>query len=235
MSYSTLKKKERQEIFTLFLYHDKLKFNEIEKKTKIRSNTLAYHIKEMQKDSILEKKGEYYFLTDTAEKLIPIFSNTASAPVATIVVIVMHHNKILMIKRNKRPYKDYWSLIGGKIHLDESIEESSLRIVKEKTGIDAEFISVNAMMQERIVEGSDVKHNFLIVCTQLKAKNNLAKEKDAGEPRFFTRGQIDKLQVLPTDHWLIKNRINKNIDMREMLVEKKEDEIIKFRIRKVRS
>ena len=67
-------KKEREEIFRLFLNCDRLKFSDIEKALKIRSNMVSYHIEQMQKEKLLEKKGEYYFLTAGADKYSDIFS-----------------------------------------------------------------------------------------------------------------------------------------------------------------
>ena len=39
----------KKEILQLFLYNDKLKFNEIEKSLKSRSNKVAYHLKNLIK------------------------------------------------------------------------------------------------------------------------------------------------------------------------------------------
>ena len=51
MKYTgSLVKKEREEIFRLFLERTKLKFSEIERLTGIRSNMVSYHIEKMQKE-----------------------------------------------------------------------------------------------------------------------------------------------------------------------------------------
>jgi two-component system alkaline phosphatase synthesis response regulator PhoP len=68
MDNKLLAHKERALIFQQFLNNYKLKFNEIEKKTKIASNKVAYHLNAMQKDLLLEKKNDYYQLTKNAEK-----------------------------------------------------------------------------------------------------------------------------------------------------------------------
>ena len=73
MNSKILEKKERAAIFKQFLDCYKLKFNEIEKATKISSNTLAYHLNALIKENILEKKNDFYILTKNAEKYIPLF------------------------------------------------------------------------------------------------------------------------------------------------------------------
>ena len=93
------------EILELFLYNNKLKFSEIEKSLKERSNKLAYHLKKLVKEGVIEKKGEHYKLSEAAEHLIPYLSNKKA--VLPVVLIALEKNKkIFLYKRKKRPYKD---------------------------------------------------------------------------------------------------------------------------------
>ena len=56
MKYSSgLAKKEREEIFKLFTENRRLKFSEIEKNIKIRSNMVSYHLEQMQKEGLLQR------------------------------------------------------------------------------------------------------------------------------------------------------------------------------------
>ncbi len=43
--------------------------------------------------------------------------------------------KILLIERNEEPFKDWWALPGNLVHIDESIDQSAKRILKELTGL----------------------------------------------------------------------------------------------------
>jgi len=212
----TLSKKERSEIFKLFLKNHKLKFNEIEKSLKIRSNMVSYHLTSMVKDGLLVKKGEYYYLTSHAEKYIPIFSDIFGmdvGPIPVVLIAVICHKKILLVKRNKRPYKDYWSMIGGKILLHENLREASIRKVKEKTGLDSEFISLNNIMHERVEGDGDVKHSFILMFTKIHVDDVKFKESAAGELKWFDIASIDKHKdtIIPSDYWLIKHSLNKKM------------------------
>ena len=98
MKYSgSLVKEERARIFKLFLNNQKLKFSEIEKETGIRSNMVSYHIEKMQEENLLEKRGEYYYLTKNAEKYIPIFSNIVGEELSPLPVIL-----VALVNKNKR-------------------------------------------------------------------------------------------------------------------------------------
>lgn len=234
MKYSgSLVKKERELIFKLFLDRNKLKFGEIEKEIKIRSNMVSYHLEKMQKDGILEKKGEYYFLTKTSERYIPIFSNMVGAelsPLPVILIAVMNKNKILMIKRNKRPYKNYWSMIGGKMLLEESFESASLRQAKEKTDLDSKFISINSVLHERVEGDNLIKHSFILFFTKVKTNQSKFKETRHGTLKWFTIKQLAKEKVIPSDFWLIKNKINSRLDVKSAYMNENEGELSSFRI-----
>ena len=209
-------KKEREEIFKLFLNDSKLKFNEIEKAIKIRSNMVSYHLDKMQEEGILEKKQEYYQLTKDAEKYVPIFANIIGkklSPVPVILVAVINNNKILMIKRNRRPYKDYWSMIGGKMLLNEDFKQSSIRIVKEKTGLDAEFISFNSIMQEKVKTNNEVKHNFILFFTKTGVDKEKFSNSEHGELKWFNIEDLNPKNTIPSDYWLLKNKFSANIEV----------------------
>ena len=48
--------------------------------------------------------------------------------------------QVLLIKRDEYPYKGKWSVPGGFVKMDESLEEGALRKLKEKTGIENVYL-----------------------------------------------------------------------------------------------
>ncbi len=220
----TLAKKERQAIFKLFTEKDKLKFNEIEKAIKIRSNMVAYHLEKLQKEQIIEKKGEYYSLTKNAEPYLSIGSELNPLPI--VLVALMNNEKILLMKRNKRPYKDYWGLIGGKMLLNESFQETSLRLIKTKSGINGKFESINSIMHER-VEGDDIiKHSFILFLTQISTDETKFRTSEYGELKWFNLNELKN--IIPSDLWLIKNKLNKNMDIKNAYMHENQGRLTSF-------
>jgi 8-oxo-dGTP diphosphatase len=66
--------------------------------------------------------------------------------------------KLLLLEREKEPFKNKWALPGGFVHIDETIEECAKRILIEKAGIKNVFIEqlytfsdVNRDPRERII------------------------------------------------------------------------------------
>lgn len=219
MKYSGgLVKKERELIFKLFIDKTRLKFNEIEKAIKIRSNMVSYHLEKMQEEGLIEKNEDSYQLTKEAEKYIPIVPHITGEklsplPVVLVALINKEDNKILLIKRNNRPYQNYWSLIGGKMLHEESFEETSKRLIQTKTRLDAEFISINSVLHER-VEDDIIKHSFILFFTKMGTEETELKFSRYGELRWFNIEDIDEEDIIPSDLWLIKNKLNETIDVR---------------------
>jgi ADP-ribose pyrophosphatase YjhB (NUDIX family) len=231
----SLSKKERSEIFKLFLENHRLKFNEIEKSLKIRSNMVSYHLTSMVKDGLLVKKGEYYQLTEHAERYIPIFSDIYGSdvgPLPVILVAVMHKNKILLVKRSKRPYKDYWSMIGGKMLLHEDAREASVRKVREKSGLDSKFVSLNNIMHERVEGNGIVKHSFMLFFTKVDSKGAKFEKSSSGELRWFSMAQIDRIKMIPSDQWLIKNSLDKRMKIPHLYMHEKDGVIESHKLMK---
>ena len=55
---------------------------------------------------------------------------------ATIFTIDKGNVKVLLIKRNNEPFKDFWSLVGGAVYNNETLDDAMRREIKEKTGLE---------------------------------------------------------------------------------------------------
>lgn len=236
MKYSgSLVKEEREKIFSLFLEKEKLKFADIERAIKIRSNMVAYHLRQMEKEGIIKKKQEFYVLTENGEKYLPIFSHVTGkeiGPVPVILVAVVHNDKILLVKRNKRPYKDYWSMIGGKMKIHEDFDEASVRLVKEKTKLDSEFVSLNAVLHEK-VRGEGIKHSFILFFTVVKIKKQDSLK--GQNLQWFKKEKTLKQETIPSDYWLIKHKLNKKVNIVSAEMKDEEGKIKDFKTRDINS
>lgn len=228
-----LEKKEREIIFKLFLENAKLRFNAIEKALKIRSNMVSYHLERMQHEGLVNKEGEYYCLTRKAETYLPIIQHVVGeelSPLPVVLVALMNKDEILLIKRNRRPYKNYWGLIGGKMLLEESFKETGVRLVKEKSSLNAKFVSINSILHERVKGDSVIKHCFILFFTKMIVKETNFKESMHGRLKWFKIKDIGKEKIIPSDLWLIKNNLNSRTDIKNAYITEDEGELSSFRI-----
>jgi len=190
-------------ILKLFQYEEKLKFSDIEKALKIRSNKLTYHLKKLTKTGVLKREGKYYSLTETSEKIIPFLSE--KKPIIPVILIKIGDEKnCFLYTRKKRPFKDKLSLPGGRLLLSESIPKTVSRIMKENFNINAKLTKIHSVSIEHLKKKKRIIQTDIVlyVSAETKEKINLT--------------DIDKnrKKIITSDHHLIKNDSNKKIDIK---------------------
>jgi 8-oxo-dGTP diphosphatase len=73
-------------------------------------------------------------------------SMTVADPVPAASVAVFRHGELLLIRRGKMPYLNYWTLPGGVLEPNETAEEAARRELAEETGLvagDLHFVTLH--------------------------------------------------------------------------------------------
>jgi len=192
-----------KEILKLFLKENKLKFNEIEKSLKTRSNKLNYHLKKLISKGILEKEKEFYKLPETSEYLIPYISEKNS-PLPVILILIGNKQKAFLYKRQKRPYKNFLSLPGGRILIREKISDAVKRILKSKHSINATLQKINSVSLEHVCKNKKIIHSFILIFVTAKTKDKIE----------LTNVIQKKSKIIPSDYKLILNDSNKKTTLK---------------------
>lgn len=105
--------------------------------------------------------------------------------------------KVLLIKRSIDPSKGMWALPGGFIRYDENIEDASLRVLREHTGVKGLYMQqlgafgdVNRFPDKRVIT--------LVYYAFVKpGQYNINPGQDASDARWF---DVYSLPELPFDH-----------------------------------
>ena len=188
-------------ILETFLHNYKLKFNELQKATSIRSNKLAYHLNKLQEEGVIEKDNENYQLNKIHESKIPFISKHQS-PLPVLLILIKNKDKVFLIKRNKRPYKEKLGLPGGRILLNETISEATKRIMKDKFDIKVNLDKVNSVSLEHVKNNEEKTiHSFVLFLVTAKTNQELE----------MTNPKEVKDKIITSDYWLIKNNSEKEI------------------------
>ncbi len=190
-----------RKILDLFLYNNKLRFSEIEKALKIRSNKISYHLSNLIKKKILIKKDFSYELTEDFEYLIPYLSDK-QAVLPVILIHLCDKRKVFLYKREKRPYKNFLSLPGGRILVGESIKNAVKRIMKEKFNINANLKGIKSVSLEHISNKKKIMHSFLLILVSADTKDEVN----------LTEVNKNRKKIIPSDYKLIKSDGKININ-----------------------
>ncbi|MGM5485337.1 MAG: NUDIX domain-containing protein [Nanobdellota archaeon] len=125
---------------------------------------------------------------------------------------VYNGDDILLIKRNKQPFKGKWALIGGKLETGESIPEAAVREVKEETGLDTEFIGIKGVYNE-VADVEGERRGFLFILCEVRAENRRVTESREGSLSWFSVLPED---MVPQDRWRLSN--NSEVDIPELRI-----------------
>ena len=195
-----------KKILNLFLFSHRLRFSEIGKNLRIRSNKLAYHLKGLVKRGVLAKEKDTYLLSEASEYLIPYLSKKKSV-LPVILIHIGDKKRAFLYKREKRPFKGYFSLPGGRIIIGESIPSAAKRIMKEKFSIDIKFKKINSVSLEQVRKNNRTIHSFLLIFVSASANKSLN----------YLDIKNNKKQIIGSDYHLITNNSELRTEIRQIL------------------
>lgn len=131
-------------------------------------------------------------------------------PVPVVNCVIIEDNKILLVKRNNKPFIGYWGMPGGKIEFAEHIEKAAVREFKEETNIDTEFEKLCGIASEIIYEKGEGKlHSILFIC-KLNHLHTDIKETKEGKLKWVEINNLEKEKIIPSDILMIKEFVLKN-------------------------
>ena len=61
-------------------------------------------------------------------------------PICCVDLIIVHKNKILLLKRKNPPLKNEWWIPGGRLYKNELLKDAVKRKAREEAGIDVEIV-----------------------------------------------------------------------------------------------
>ncbi len=123
-------------------------------------------------------------------------------PKVTVDAVIIREERILLIKRNKNPFKNKWALPGGFVEYGEKVEDAIIREVLEETGLKVEIKKLFGVYSN---PGRDPRgHTITIVYLTNVIGGELKSDDDTCDAKFF---ELEKLPKLAFDHNLIINNV----------------------------
>ena len=127
-------------------------------------------------------------------------------PVVAVGAVVIHQNRVLLVRRGKQPAKGDWAIPGGRVELGERMQAAAAREVMEETGVSiqpGELIYYFDTIQPD--EEGKIQFHYVIfdfMATYLSGEP--VPQDDALEARWIAPTEINTLRLNPRTQDLLK-------------------------------
>lgn len=119
----------------------------------------------------------------------PIPEPGPQRPSATVGVVCLRGDQVLLIKRGNPPRQGQWSLPGGRLEWGETLKAGALRELAEETGVTAQILGlidvVDGLFTSRTT-GETTRHYVMIDYAARWLAGEAVAGDDAAEARFFS-------------------------------------------------
>jgi 8-oxo-dGTP diphosphatase len=117
-------------------------------------------------------------------------------PIVGVGGVVIHRNRVLLIRRGNEPLKGEWSIPGGTVELGEDLAGAVRRELREETGLDVEPGQMLEVFDRIMREGRRVKYHFVIADYVCRLKGGrLRPASDVLDARWVRREDLSKYNL----------------------------------------
>ena len=120
-------------------------------------------------------------------------------PRVGVGAVILHEDKVLLVRRGKAPSFGKWSLPGGLVELGETTREAIAREIVEECGIKIRIVDVAGVIDRIVRDDADRVHYHYVLVDYLAYPDSLDVEagSDAAEAQWFEMGRLAGLDTTP--------------------------------------
>ncbi len=118
-------------------------------------------------------------------------------PRVGVGAVVLHENRVLLVKRGNAPGAGKWSLPGGLVHLGETTGEAVVREVAEECGLTITVAGVTGVV-DRVVrdDAGRIRYHYVLVdYLAVPDSTRVVPGSDAADVRWVEIDRVAELDV----------------------------------------
>ena len=122
------------------------------------------------------------------------------APLVGVGAVVVHENRVLLVRRGSEPLKGHWTLPGGVLEVGETLAAGVVREVREETGLEVETDELVEILDRIHREGVLIRYHYVIADYLCRVTGGeLRAASDAAGVRWVERAEWNSHSALVLD------------------------------------
>lgn len=139
-------------------------------------------------------KNKYWLLDEDFNSIY------SKVPRLNVDLLIRKDGGIILVQRSIEPYLDYWHLPGGTVYKNETIEEASIRIAKNETGLGVNFVKCLDYMEFPNENRAPINtHTISIVIEVIVVSGDLIHDKNAKDIKIISH--LSDASPVVTEHF----------------------------------
>jgi len=129
------------------------------------------------------------------------------APRIISAVVLMKEDKVMLVKEVLEDYNEHWIFPGGGVEFGETLEEASIREIKEELGLDVkikEFLGF-----KEIIRTQFNYHTVIFFFIAEPLNGDITRIEKVLDARYFTLSEALGLSIVDSARWAIEELIKK--------------------------
>jgi 8-oxo-dGTP diphosphatase len=118
-------------------------------------------------------------------------------PVLGVSVAIWRSHRVLLVRRGHAPFKDHWSLPGGRVEWGETLQDAARREIAEETGLAIGPLKLVETLDMIDATKDAVRGHFVVVVFTASANGMAIAASDAAETGWFTEAELAALPTTP--------------------------------------
>jgi 8-oxo-dGTP diphosphatase len=119
-------------------------------------------------------------------------------PKPAVGILLERRGKLLLVRRERAPYKGYWDIPGGFVEAGEAPPKAAAREAKEETGLRVKIDGIVGAYPGRYSDSGGDDHTFNVYFAAHPVGGREMAGDDAAELRWFALDEIPKRLAFPS-------------------------------------